>query len=462
MDQDYYRDLTRYQFEGKRLILSGAPLAAFTTALASFRELGATDFFILASGIGSGDLPSEDEAGWIVMDTASDSMMGSFRIMERELHNPSPEIVQRLDEWDPDRSAVMLSSPFFYQESIAGRRVYGWRRREWLDLEDKVVADEIWDASAVDRAPSEVVPVDHDAIRKSVRSLDRGHGAVLAGDAREGFNGGAEYIRWVRGDDDLADPLEFFGMHCDRVRVMPFLEGIPCSIHGYVFPEATAVLRPCELITLRRPDRTLKYCGAASYWDPDDRDRRAMRAAARRVGEHLRHRVDYRGAFTIDGVMTGSEGFLPTELNTRPGAALRTLVSGLPRLGLGAINRALIEGEDLDYRPLDFENLIIAAADDHRGGGGWTVVDRPSDTNRAERVARSPAGSLKVAAQDDEAVASLSFGPGEQGGFLRFTPVADYTPSGPSAAPLVAEGFRLADELWEVGLGDLTPAPSVR
>ena len=45
---------------------------------------------------------------------------------------------------------------------------------------------------------------------------------------------------------------------------------------------------------------------------------------------------------------------------------------------------------------------------------------------------------------------------------VRFTPVADYTPSGPSAAPLVVEGFRLADELWEVGLSDLTPAPSVR
>ena len=178
-------------------------------------------------------------------------------------------------------------------------------------------------------------------------------------------------------------------------------------------------------------------------------------------GEHLLHRVDYRGAFTIDGVMTGS-GFLPTELNTRPGAALGTLVSGLPRLGLGAINRALIEGEDLDYRPVDFENLIIATADDHRGGGGWTVVDKPADTNRAERVARSPAGSLRAAGQDDEAVASLSFGPGEQGGFLRFTPVADHTPSGPSAAPLVVEGFQLADELWEVGLGDLAPAPSVR
>ena len=39
--------------------------------------------------------------------------------------------------------------------------------------------------------------------------------------------------------EERADALDFFKSRCDRVRVMPFLEGVPCSIHGIVLPEGT-------------------------------------------------------------------------------------------------------------------------------------------------------------------------------------------------------------------------------
>lgn len=460
MDVDYYRDLTRYQFEGRKLILSGAPLAAFTSAIETFKDLGAADFFILASGVGSGDLPSPEDARWFVMDTASNSMIDSFRTMERILRDPPPEIVRELDSWDPDRRAVLHAGPFFYQDSIAGRAAYGWRRPEWLALEDKVIVDEIWDLAGVERARSKVVPIDQDTIQSTIPLFDEGAGVVLAGDARDGFNGGAEYIRWINAFDDLSEPINFFGAHCDRVRIMPFLEGIPCSIHGFVFPETVVALRPCELMTLRRSDKTLKYCGAASYWDPDDGDRQVMQSVARRVGEHLRRRVGYRGAFTVDGVMTAA-GFLPTELNTRAGAGVGTLLAGLPGLSIGSINRALIENEPLDYRPNSFEQMIVDSADERRGGGGWTVVDKKAEKTDSVLLAEAQEKFLKVS-DDVESVASLSFGPGDQGGFVRFTPDAGQTPAGPSAAPLVVSAFAVADQLWDVGLGDLTPAPSVR
>lgn len=460
MDAEYYRDLTRYQFEGRKLILAGAPLAAFTSAVTELRELGAADLFLIAAGVGSGDLPPEDEARWIVLDTRADSMIGSFRLMEAQLHNPSAEVVQALDEWDPEGTAVMLPNPFFYQDSIAGRPAYGWRRPAWLALEDKVVVDEIWDAAGVQRAPAAVIPVNGEVIRDAIAEHDRGAGVALAGDASEGFNGGAEYVRWIATDDDLGEVLRFFGLHCDRVRVMPFLEGIPCSIHGFVFPDTVISLRPCELMTLRRPGRQLKYCGAASYWDPLEFDRDYMRAAARRVGEELRRRVDYRGAFTVDGVMTES-GFVPTELNTRAGAAIGTLLGGLPGFGIGAINRALIEQEQLDYRPDEFERMVVTSADDHRSGGGWTVVDRLADATESVVIDRSD-GGLARSGDAENPYATLSFGPGEQGGFVRFTPNRAAIPVGPSAAPAVVEAFQFADDLWDVGLGDLTPAPSVR
>ena len=87
---------------------------------------------------------------------------------------------------------------------------------------------------------------------------------------------------------------------------MPFLEGIPCSIHGVVF----------------HPDR--------------------------RVGAGLRERVGYRGAFTVDGVLA-AQGFLPTELNPRLGAGLSTMTRDLPGLPVGLLDRVLIEGEPVAF-----------------------------------------------------------------------------------------------------------------
>ena len=83
----------------------------------------------------------------------------------------------------------------------------------------------------------------------------------------------------------------------DRVRIMPFLEGIATSIHGIVLPDGVVALRPVEMVTLRR-GHELRYSGCATFWDPPDEVREEMRDVARRVGERLRTEVDFRGAFT--------------------------------------------------------------------------------------------------------------------------------------------------------------------
>ena len=147
------------------------------------------------------------------------------------------EVVAALDRWDPERQALVLSPMFNELPEIAGRRVYGPRRPEWRRLEDKVVVDDLWDELGVTRAPSEVVPADPAALRAAAGRLDRGAGTAWAGDARQGFNGGAFCLRWVREEEDAAEAVAFLAERCDRVRVMPFLEGIPCSIHGVVFPQ---------------------------------------------------------------------------------------------------------------------------------------------------------------------------------------------------------------------------------
>ena len=57
------------------------------------------------------------------------------------------------------------------------------------------------------------------------RQRRAGPEVVWSGDAREGFNGGGNFVRWVRSAEERAAALEFFAGHCDRVRVLPFLEG---------------------------------------------------------------------------------------------------------------------------------------------------------------------------------------------------------------------------------------------
>ena len=138
---------------------------------------------------------------------------------------------------------------------------------------------------------------------------------------------------------------------------MPFLDGVPCSIHGMVLPDGTAVFRPVEIAILRdvarppvRVRRTVDALG------PAPADREAMRDAARRVGEHLRSAYGYRGAFGIDGVMT-ADGFRPTELNTRVSAGLTT-AAAVARTCSAWCRPTCLLGLDTGLTVADLESLV--------------------------------------------------------------------------------------------------------
>lgn len=462
MNVEHWRDQVRPFLEGRKVVLAGAPLALYTPALSDLEDLGVASVFLIATGEGTGDLPTEDQATWVVLDTRATNIMEDFRETRAILASPPRRVLQALDAWDPEGDALVMGSPFITMATVAGRRVWGGRPAAWENLEDKVLADEIWDAAGVERAPSRVVPARLDAIEEAVGDLDRGQGAAIAGDASEGFNGGAEYFRWVRGPEDLAEVAGFYSAHCRQVRVMPFLEGIPCSIHGMVFPDRTTSFRPCELVMLRPPSGTrLRYGGAATFWDPEAADREAMRLAALQVGEHLRDRADYRGGFTIDGIMT-EEGFRPTELNTRPGAAMGLVTGAVDGLPIGMLQRALVEREDADFRSAELEGLVVEAADRDRRGGGWAILSKRARTTRRAFLVGSATGLEVVEEEPDGPAGTLQFGPGSVGSFLRFEADPGRTPKGPSVAPLVVEAFGAADRVWATGTGGLQAARPAR
>jgi hypothetical protein len=465
-------------FAGRKMVLTGGPLAALTGTCRRLRELGAERPFLLATGMGTGEVPGEDEAEWCVVDLRAPDVLAEIRAGMRLLRLLPAEVVEALDRWDPERRGLVLSPMFNELTEIAGRRVYGPRRPEWRRLEDKVVIDDLWDELGVARAPSEVVPAEAAALRAAAGRLDRGAGTAWAGDARQGFHGGAFGLRWVRGEEDVAEAVAFLAARCDRVRVMPFLEGIPCSIHGVVFPGGVATFRPVEMVTLRRPggsggppgwspgesgSNRLRYAGAATFWDPPAADREVMRDLARRVGAGLRERVGYRGAFTVDGVLA-AEGFLPTELNPRPGAGLSMMTRDLSGLPVSLLDRALVEGEALAYGAGDLERQVLAAADPTRAGGAWTVTERrpgPGDATRTLPVTFQ-GGTCRPAEDGQEADGVLSFGPSGVGGFVRLALDPGRVPVGRSVAPLAVAAFALADERFGTGIGPLEPARAVR
>ena len=455
-------------FAGRKVVLTGGPLAGLTGVCRRLRELGAERPFLLATGLGTGEVPDPEEAEWCVVEVRAPDVVAEIRAAMRMLRLLPPDVVDALDRWDPERRALVLSPMFNELPEIAGRRVYGPRRPEWRRLEDKVLVDALWDELGVTRAPSEVVTAEPGALRAAAGRLDRGAGTAWAGDARQGFSGGAFCLRWVRDEEDAVEAAAFLGARCDRVRVMPFLEGIPCSIHGVVFPEGVATFRPVEMVSLRRPggspggsgSNRLHYAGAATFWDPPAADREVMRDLARRVGAGLRERVGYRGAFTVDGVLT-AEGFLPTELNPRFGAGLATMTRDLPDLPVSLLDRALVDGDPLAFAAGDLERQVLAVADRVRAGGAWTVTKEPADATRELAVAFE-GGACRPAPAGRTPDGVLSFGPSGVGGFVRLALDPDRVPAGPPVAPLAVAAFALADERFGTGIGRLEPARAVR
>ena len=203
---------------------------------------------------------------------------------------------------------------------------------------------------------------------------------------------------WVA-DDESADRAEqALAPICDRVRVMPFLDGVPCSVHGIVLPDGVVALRPVEMVVLRSGTRFV-YAGCATFWDPPSIVREQMRGIVRRVGARLAAEVGFRGTFTVDGVVTG-DGFWPTELNPRFGAGIMTIAraSGLPILML---NNLIVGGKALGRSAAEIEAELLLAADEHRGGGTWKGGFEPTLAMTDRPVRRTSTGTWRWA-DDDE------------------------------------------------------------
>jgi hypothetical protein len=452
VDVDAIEQQIAKRHRGRKWILASDAAASTADLVTSLTEWGASDVIVVASVPGVGDLPDApifytESAGW--------GQMAGIRAFEASIAAPQVHIQKAVDAFDPEGQAEVIVDAFSTLTEAVGRPVYAPRPHRQATLEDKMLADGIWDAAQIVRAPSEIVPV-ADAGAASQR-LAGPMGTVWVADNKEGWHGGADYVRWVRSDIDVAEAAAWFGRHAVRVRVMPFLDGIPCSIHGWVTHDGIAVIRPLEMLVFRRLDRTgLAYGGMASFWDPPQEHRTAMRHVARKVGRHLVERISYVGPYGIDGVLT-VDGFLPTELNPRLTAGHQG-----PAAAAGLLPAAMMRAEYAGEIQLDaewLEETLVAAGDGERRGRAVMPFEDALE-DRSVDLRFGPDGAAPC---DDphRRHATVKSGSGPRGGvvFVRFEP--NGLPMGPSVAHHAIAGLRFAAEEWGLDIPPLEPAPDL-
>lgn len=438
----------RAVYGGRPWLLAWDHLAGTGSLLRDLRDLGATRLHVVAASRGTGDVPGPGLATHHVLGVGAPDLMDALRAGLDALAAVPPAVQAGVDAVDPERAMRTLGTLFHDGRPCAGRPCFGARPAAWQALEDKVTVDALWDAVGIARAPSAVVPLTPGHAEAASRRLDQGHGVVWAGDTRAGFHGGATGTRWVVDADDAARARAHLSARSDRVRVMPFVEGVPCGVGGLVLPDGVVVLRPVEMLVLRR-GRDLVYAGTASTWRAPAAVAEAMRGVVERVGTHLADTVGYRGAFTVDGVAT-PDRFVPTELNPRVGGSMGPLLAPWP---IHLVNLALVEGHGLGVS----RDALQAALDRHLAGRAHVraLLLTPQPVAATGPFALAWDGAGWRDAEDAHATARIHAGPSPMGGLLigDLDPAA--LPTGPSLAPRIAALARWADAALGTSLGPL-------
>lgn len=461
MQLEAINDTIRSVYANKPWIVTADAAAGTTSIVAKLKEFGASKVMVVSGSEGIGDLPDADRIHYTR--TSGSTIMEGFRTFHDSIEDPSPELIKAVDRFDPEGIAQVKGQGFSRQTTLAGREVYGRRPTSWGDLEDKTTVDTIFAHADVTTAPYAIVPVTE--ATAAADQLATPLGTVWAADNTEGWHGGGEYTKWVRSADDIDPNVEWFSSRAESVRVMPFLDGLPCSIHGFITRSGTAVFRPVELYILRTLDTPgFLYGRVGNLWSPSPDDAEAMRAAVRRVADVLSERVGYLGSFGIDGVLT-RDGFRPTELNPRMsvGSAIQWFASGLP---LGDMELLLLEG-DLEVDASELERFVM----------DWSETNRrstfmfPSSTqfeNNVEIGFVFEDGDVTAIDLDESGEAAVPIDGTMRAGPTAFGSAAfarldqDRIEQGPSTAPLAIPLMAMARDLWDLELPDCAAATDVR
>jgi hypothetical protein len=491
------RDRLRAIFEPGRWLTVGEVTQSSVGAASRLVSMTGRDpdEYVLALAGRQGVGPLDDSIRVLSLDVPEgENILEGIRLAHAALADLPVHVQAEVDAWDPDLQARVIRPSTMSGHHIAGRSVFAGRRSEWEALEDKLAILDVWDAAGVAQAPSQVVDLaDEDAVAGAHRELAGPLGTVLAVDNDEGWHGGIVGTHWVPTESRVTELRPELASKHRQARIMPFLDGVPCSIHGMVVGDEVISFRPSEMLAYREPSASkLIYGRSATFWEPPREITAAMTAAVEAVGRELQQRVDFRGVFTLDGVagssIEGCDGFVPTEVNMRYGAALPTVLPAVDgeAISLYFTNLAEVAGElrghDHDIEPGDLQRwvrdrlsergesrimMFVANGPDLDRSTATVWAVRPLDPERG--VTAEIDLTVESAAEDVEAtpaadgrtpVATAQWGPAGEGGIIFVELDANTLPNGPIVAPQALCILRSLDNHWNLGLPELEACSS--
>jgi hypothetical protein len=469
---DDIRDYVRDRVAGRKFIFMGDGASSFEAKIEQLRSLGAGPFLaITLKTLLNADVNLGDDVTHIEVDLEINPQNFTYEQAWNELFDNPPENIKKaLDEFDPEGNAFISIFRFRTATHAFGRVIDNARKPDWVQLEDKTFIDGFFARHNIPAPRSTVVDANRSAMVKAAEMIDSGDGTVWSGDNTLGLNSRGNMVRWLRPEHDEEDEFHFvrkFSSACESVRIAQFVEGRPCSIHGFVLPEGVAVFRPVELLVLRGEHGKFWFAGTNTFWQPSIELRVEMRSIARQVGEALRHDYNYRGAFCCDGI-AGRNGYVINELNTRIGDGMGYISNALPDFPFEVLQDLALAGQadDLDAELIEtLEDAVQGAGDTipwakirvYQAGDfddvktmelyssfeeeDETYLEGEADMNRYEKAV------VKI----EDAKALMHFGkvtclPGSNFGILNFELDEESVSVGPSLAKHVASALRRCAE----------------
>lgn len=354
-----------------------------------------------------------------------------------------------VDQFDPDWHAVLLITDPLNPPVTGGRPRLGGKHPSWSFFEHKSVVDVLWDSIGLARAESAVYDEPSTLWRElSPRGSDLVYAAQQHG---EEPSAGGENIRWSSADSPRREDDT---VRRRRVRVMPMLAGAPCRLHGVVLVGSTMAFTPLEILVPRRPADGAFLCAGTAPMPEFEQP--PLLELTRSIGEALRDRLDYRGGFSVDGILT-RDGFRPTDLNTRVTSAFE---SAPPPLRVAVHASALLAQAGLPGADAaGLEKQAHHALNNAACLSLFTVVNGPAAP--AMRPIRWNGPTL-VPCAVEEAHGTIGIIAAPRGTVLRIRLRRQHLPAHLSPQEAAVLAFRVADELLGAGLGDLQPPPSAR
>ncbi len=381
-----------------------------------------------------------------------------FENWQEEMKHLPAEVLERIDQWDPDRSAIVLVPPAAQLTSVAGRRVFGGTAALRHEIENKATVDGLFARLGIATAPFRVVRLGQAAT--AARGLDEGHGTVWAGDNTTTIEAGARALAWVHDAPTLRAAMTLFSGRCERVRVQPFLPGVPCSIQGMCTPDGVALTVPTEMLVMNDP-KTGRFVlvGMSTAWNAPPPVEAALRTMARTVGEHLRTTHAWRGGFSVDAIAAPDGRVWPTEINARMSAGLSLLDGLLPGPSLEWMERLLREGVSIGVPAERLQAWMERPLRARRTNLVRLKCPRPPCGKRSIGLAFDPArvvdednadAVLEWVAEAGHGVLRLELDP------LRHPPGARVGPRVQAALRLAAMQFGLEVDHWQAAGGPLS------